>query len=76
MPRAAIPDRASRRTADPLVRYMSLAGALSLIGWIVGSLGPSTAIHFAPMWIMFGLGMGALVLDGRTRADGGTPSAS
>lgn len=54
--------RAARRSADPLVRYMALAGALSLIGWITGSLGPSTAIHFAPMWIMFGLGMGALVL--------------
>lgn len=55
--------RAARRSADPLVRYMALAGALSLVGWITGSLGPSTAIHFAPMWIMFGLGMGALVLS-------------
>ena len=54
--------RASRRTQDPFVRYMCLAGALSLIGWIIGSVGPSTAIHFTPMWIMFGLGMGALVL--------------
>jgi teichuronic acid biosynthesis protein TuaE len=53
---------AARRSGDPLVRYMALAGALALIGWIVGSIGPSTAIHFAPMWIMFGLGMGALVL--------------
>lgn len=68
--------RVSRRTADPLVRYMSLAGALSLIGWIIGSVGPSTAIHFAPMWIVFGLGMGALVLDGRMRAGEETPSAS
>ncbi len=59
--------RASRRTQDPFVRYMCLAGALSLIGWIIGSVGPSTAIHFAPMWIMFGLGMGALV----PRAPGG-----
>lgn len=58
--------RVSRRTRDPLVRYMALAGALSLIGWIVGSVGPSTAIHFAPMWIVFGLGMGALVLDRST----------
>jgi hypothetical protein len=33
-----------------------------MIGWIAGSIGPSTAIHFAPMWIMFGLSMGALVL--------------
>jgi teichuronic acid biosynthesis protein TuaE len=59
--------RAYRRAEDPLVRYMTLAGALSLIGWIVGSVGPSTAIHFAPMWIVFGLGMGALVLDGEVR---------
>ena len=54
--------RESRRTHDPFVRYMCLAGALSLIGWTIGSVGPSTAIHFTPMWIMFGLGMGALVL--------------
>ena len=59
--------RAARRSGDPLVRYMCLAGALSLIGWILGSLGPSTAIHFAPMWIMFGLGMGALVLARQER---------
>ncbi len=57
--------RAARRTQDPFVRYMCLAGALSLIGWIIGSVGPSTAIHFTPMWIMFGLGMGALVLARR-----------
>ena len=57
--------RAARRTADPLVRYMCLAGTLSLVGWVIGSIGPSTAIHFAPMWIVFGLGMGALVLAAR-----------
>ena len=70
--------RAARRSDDPLVRYMSLAGALSLIGWITGSLGPSTAIHFAPMWIMFGLGMGALVLarQGGQLPRGVSPSAS
>ena len=57
--------RAARRTTDPLVRYMCLAGTLSLVGWVIGSIGPSTAIHFAPMWIVFGLGMGALVLATR-----------
>jgi O-antigen ligase len=70
--------RAARRSDDPLVRYMALAGALSLVGWITGSLGPSTAIHFAPMWLMFGLGMGALVLARRAAAPPGevAPSAS
>jgi O-antigen ligase len=61
--------RVSRRTRDPLVRYMALAGTLALIGWIVGSIGPSTAIHFAPMWIVFGLSMGALVLARRRERD-------
>jgi len=59
--------RAARRTQDRFVRYLSLAGALALIGWILGSIGPSTAIHFAPMWIVFGLSMGALVLWRRSR---------
>jgi O-antigen ligase len=61
--------RAARRAADPFVRYLALAGALALIGWIVGSIGPSSAIHYAPMWIVFGLGMGALVLWRRSEAE-------
>jgi len=59
--------RAARRSRDPFVRYLALSGALALIGWILGSIGPSTAIHFAPMWIVFGLSMGALVLWQRER---------
>lgn len=69
--------RAARRTEDRLVRYMALAGALALIGWIVGSVGPSTAIHFAPMWLVFGLGMAALVLARReARGRGGVPPSA
>jgi len=56
--------RAGRRAADPFVRYLGLASALAMIGWIAGSLGPSTAIAFAPMWITFGLAMGAMALAG------------
>lgn len=54
--------RALRTARDPLVRYMTMAGCIAMIGWIAGSIGPSTAIHYAPMWIVFGLSMGALVL--------------
>ena len=54
--------RAARRTDDPLVRWLGLSGGLALVGFIVGSLGPSSAIHFAPMWITFGLGMLTLVM--------------
>ncbi len=63
--------RVARRTADPFVRYMALSGALALTGFIAGSLGPSTVIHFAPMWITFGLGMLALVLGHRAAQAGG-----
>lgn len=54
--------RVARRTDDPFVRWLALAGALSLVGFVVGSLGPSSVIHFAPMWITFGLGMLTLVM--------------
>lgn len=59
---------AARRGATPLVRYLGLAGALSLAGFVAGALGPSTAIHFAPMWITLGLCMTAVVLHRRGRA--------
>lgn len=58
----------ARRTGDPLLRYLGLAGSLALMGFVFGSLGPSTAIHFAPMWITFGLGMGTLALARREEA--------
>lgn len=57
--------RIARRAPDPLVRYLALAGAASLAGFVMGSLGPSTVIHFAPMWIMFGLGMLTIRLAAR-----------
>ncbi len=57
--------RAARRGTDPLVRYFGLASLLGLAAWAFGSLGPSTAIHYAPMWITFGLAMGAMVLLAR-----------
>ena len=54
--------RAARQTDDPLVRWLGLAGGLSLVGFFVGALGPSSVIHFAPMWITLGLGMLTLVM--------------
>lgn len=54
--------RAARRTDDPFVRWLGLAGGLSLVGFVVGSLGPSSVIHFAPMWLTLGLGMLTLVM--------------
>ncbi len=59
--------QAVRTARDDLVRYLGLAGALAMIGYVAGSLGPSTAIHFAPMWITFGLCMITMVLARRER---------
>jgi teichuronic acid biosynthesis protein TuaE len=54
--------RAARRSGDPFVRWLGLSGCLALVGFVVGSLGPSSVIAFAPMWIMLGLGMLTIVL--------------
>ena len=54
--------RAARRSDDPLVRWLGLSGGLALVGFVVGSLGPSSVLAFAPMWIAFGLGMLTIVL--------------
>ena len=56
---------AARWSSDRFIRYLALAGALALIGFLAGSLGPSTAIHFAPMWIVFALGVITLSLASR-----------
>lgn len=63
--------RAARRSADPLVRYLSLAGTASLVGFVMGSLGPSTMIAFSPMWVTFGLMLTTLCIADRARRHGG-----
>lgn len=50
------------RSADPFIRYLGLAGAAALIGFIMGSLAPSSALAFSPMWIIFGVCLGTVVL--------------
>ena len=49
--------RVSRRAGDPLMRYVATATLVALIGYSVGSLGPSTAVGFAPMWVLFGVAL-------------------
>lgn len=65
--------RAARGTVDPWVRYLGLAGTLALLGFLTGSLGPSTAIHFTPMWITFGLCITTIVLARRAGPNGRIP---
>lgn len=63
--------RQTRVAEDPLVRYLGLAGVASLTGFVVGCLGPSSVLAFAPMWITFGLCLLTVVLATKARANGG-----
>ena len=61
----------ARTDPDPLLRYFAGGTALALIGFTVGALGPSSAVSFTPMWILYGLGIAVVTrarLDARQRA--------
>jgi hypothetical protein len=47
----------ARRDPDPFTRYLASATWLALLGWTIGSVGPSSSVSFAPMWILYGLGL-------------------
>jgi O-Antigen ligase len=47
----------ARRDPDPFVRYLASGTVLALVGFTVGALGPSSSVNFAPMWILYGLGL-------------------
>jgi len=63
--------RWARRSVDPLVRYLCLAGTAAMVGFVLGSLAPSTMIAFSPMWVMFGVSMTAIAIAERARRHGG-----
>lgn len=50
------------RSPDPVLRYLGLAGTAALVGFVVGSLAPSSALAFSPMWITFGVCLATTVL--------------
>jgi O-antigen ligase len=47
----------ARRNPDPLLCYLAGGTFLALIGFTVGALGPSSSSGFAPLWILYGLGL-------------------
>ena len=47
----------ARHDPDPLTRYLACGTWLALLGWTIGSVGPSSSVSFAPMWILYGLGL-------------------
>jgi teichuronic acid biosynthesis protein TuaE len=59
---------------DPYLAIVAAGAGLSLVGFIIGSVGPSTAIGFAPLWILFGLAF-AVARRGHDRGLAAPPTA-
>ena len=57
------------RTDDALMALVAVALFAALVGYTLGSLSPSSAIHFTPMWIHFGLSMAVINLHRKHEAD-------
>ena len=47
----------ARRDPDPLTRYLACGTWLALLGFTIGAVGPSSSVSFAPLWILYGLGL-------------------
>ena len=60
--------RVATRTADGLLAFTATGLFAALIGYTLGALAPSSAIHFTPMWIHFGLGLAVVSLYGDQQA--------
>jgi hypothetical protein len=63
----------ARRDPDPLTRYLACGTWLALLGFTIGAVGPSSSVSFAPMWILYGLGLAVVSrarLAARQRARG------
>ena len=59
----------ARHDPDRLTRYLACGTWLALLGFTIGALGPSSSVSFAPMWILYGLGL-AVVSRSRLAAGG------
>ncbi len=60
--------RALRRARGRADAWLAAATFAALVGWIMGAFGPSTAVSFAPMWVLFGLGL-AVAVRGQRKGD-------
>jgi teichuronic acid biosynthesis protein TuaE len=57
--------RAARRLRSGSARWLAASTLVALVGYVLGAFGPSTAVSFAPMWVLCGLGLAVVVLAGR-----------
>ena len=61
---------------DPFVRYLASGCALALVGLVIGALGPSSVVSFAPMWALYGLGLAVVSWARIAEARRAAPAAS
>jgi teichuronic acid biosynthesis protein TuaE len=54
-----------------LIRYSAAASALALVGFVIGSFGPSTMINFLPLGLLFGVGVAVLIRENSARREAG-----
>ena len=47
---------------SPVIRWGATSCLAAMIGYFIGGIAPSTAIHFTPMWICYGLSLAVIVL--------------
>lgn len=47
---------------SPIIRWGAVSCLAAMIGYSIGGIAPSTAIHFTPMWICYGLSLAVLIL--------------
>ncbi|MDA8353265.1 MAG: O-antigen ligase family protein [Firmicutes bacterium] len=52
-------------TLSPTVRWGAAASLIALVGYFFGGMSPSTAIHFTPMWIVYGLALAVVAVGTR-----------
>lgn len=57
--------RSMGRLRSGSARWLGASTLVALIGYVLGAFGPSTAVSFAPMWTLFGLGLAIAVLAAR-----------
>jgi teichuronic acid biosynthesis protein TuaE len=47
---------------SPVIRWGAASCLAALTGYFFGGMAPSTAIHFTPMWICYGIGLAVIAL--------------
>lgn len=52
---------------SPVIRWGAISSLAALTGYFIGGMAPSTAIHFTPMWILYGIGLAVIALGEREK---------